>query len=103
MPRYLPLPVVFDNADVKRMVEKDRHIERIIEMGKQANIALFTVGTVRDEALLFRLGYFNEEEKALLKNRLSGISVHAFLMRKGTFAAPPSMTGPSASSLKISD
>lgn len=34
MPRYLPLPVVFDNADVKRMVEKDRHIERIIEMGK---------------------------------------------------------------------
>lgn len=49
------------------MVEKDRHIERIIEMGKQANVALFTVGTVRDEALLFRLGYFNEEEKALLK------------------------------------
>ncbi|WFE14118.1 sugar-binding transcriptional regulator [Bacillus atrophaeus] len=67
MPRYLPLPVVFDNAEVKKMVEKDRHIERIIEMGKQANVALFTVGTVRDEALLFRLGYFNEEEKALLK------------------------------------
>ncbi|MGN9867176.1 sugar-binding transcriptional regulator [Bacillus swezeyi] len=69
MPRYLPLPVVFDNAEVKQMVEQDRHIKRIIEMGKQANIVLFTVGTVRDEALLFRLGYFNETEKALLKKQ----------------------------------
>ncbi len=67
MPRYLPPPVIFDSADVKQMVERDRHIKRIIEMGRQANIALFTVGTVRDEAPLFRLGYFREEEKQLLK------------------------------------
>ncbi|MBC1457336.1 sugar-binding transcriptional regulator [Listeria newyorkensis] len=67
MPRHLPLPVIFDNATVKEMVEQDRHIHHIIEMGKQANIAVFTVGTVRDEALLFRLGYFNEAEKKLLK------------------------------------
>ncbi|MEC1354574.1 sugar-binding transcriptional regulator [Bacillus sonorensis] len=69
MPRYLPLPVVFDHAEVKQMVEQDRHIKRIMEMGKQANIALFTVGTVRDEALLFRLGYFSEKEKSLLKTK----------------------------------
>lgn len=69
MPRYLPLPVVFDNAEVKQMVEQDRHIKRIIEMGKQANIALFTVGTVRDEALLFRLGYFSEDEITLLQTQ----------------------------------
>ncbi|QWS50467.1 sugar-binding transcriptional regulator [Bacillus sp. JNUCC-24] len=71
-PRYLPLPVVFDSAAVKEMVEQDRHIQRIIEMGKQANIAVFTVGTVRDEALLFRLGYFREEEKVLLKESSVG-------------------------------
>ncbi|MGK9267862.1 DNA-binding transcriptional repressor DeoR [Bacillus inaquosorum] len=87
MPRYLPLPVVFDNADVKRMVEKDRHIERIIEMGKQANIALFTVGTVRDEALLFRLGYFNEEEKALLKKQAVGDICSRFFDAKGNITS----------------
>lgn len=87
MPRYLPLPVVFDNADVKRMVEKDRHIERIIEMGKQANIALFTVGTVRDEALLFRLGYFNEEEKALLKKQAVGDICSRFFDAKGNICS----------------
>ncbi|TWN83450.1 Deoxyribonucleoside regulator [Bacillus paralicheniformis] len=96
MPRYLPLPVVFDNPEVKQMVERDRHIKRIIEMGKQANIALFTVGTVRDEALLFRLGYFHEEEKALLKERGVGDIVRAFLMRRETFAAMLSTRGRSA-------
>ncbi|AUO07147.1 RNA polymerase sigma70 [Paenibacillus jamilae] len=65
--RYLPLPVIFDSQAVKRMVEKDRHIQRIIQLGKQANIAVFTVGTVKEDALLFRLGYFNHEEQKLLQ------------------------------------
>lgn len=65
--RYLPLPVIFDSQAVKKMVEQDRHIQRIIELGKQANIAVFTVGTVKEDALLFRLGYFNQEEQKLLQ------------------------------------
>ncbi|MGG1619316.1 sugar-binding transcriptional regulator [Paenibacillus sp. NRS-1782] len=65
--RYLPLPVIFDSHAVKKMVEEDRHIQRIIELGKQANIAVFTVGTVKEDALLFRLGYFNHEEQKLLQ------------------------------------
>ena len=39
-PRNLPLPVIFDNAVTKELVEQDRHIHHIIEMGKQANIAI---------------------------------------------------------------
>jgi len=56
----------------KELVEQDRHIHHIIEMGKQANIAIFTVGTVRDEALLFRLGYFDKGETSLLKKQSVG-------------------------------
>lgn len=65
--RYLPLPVIFDNPELKRMVENDQHIRRIIELGRQANIAVFTVGTVKDDALLFRLGYLGPEEKTVLQ------------------------------------
>ncbi|MCH4566752.1 sugar-binding transcriptional regulator [Bacillus sp. ES1-5] len=71
-PRNLPLPVIFDNAVTKELVEQDRHIHHIIEMGKQANVAIFTVGTVRDEALLFRLGYFDKDETNLLKKQSVG-------------------------------
>ncbi|AWP25648.1 sugar-binding transcriptional regulator [Paenibacillus sp. Cedars] len=67
MARYLPLPVIFDTMELKEMVERDRHIQRIIQLGKQANIAMFTVGTVHEDALLFRLGYLSEKEQKLLQ------------------------------------
>ena len=54
------------------MVYKDRHIKRVLELGRNANIALFSVGTVRDNALFFRLGYADEEEKEFLKTHAVG-------------------------------
>lgn len=83
VPRYLPLPVIFENAIVKEMAEKDRHMKGIIEMGIQANVAIFTVGTVRDEALLFRLGYLNEEEKTILKQKSVGDICSRFFDENG--------------------
>lgn len=81
--RYLPLPVIFDSVEVKQMVEEDRHIGRIIELGRQANIAAFTVGTVQEDALLFRLGYFNEEEKELLGRTGAGDICSRFFDKDG--------------------
>ena len=83
VPRYLPLPVIFDNAAVKEMVENDRNIKSIIEMGVHANIAIFTVGTVRDDALLFRLGYLNESEKKRLKQESVGDICSRFFDENG--------------------
>lgn len=81
--RYLPLPVIFDSIAVKEMVEKDRHIQRIIELGRQANIAVFTVGTVKDDALLFRLGYFNKEEQERLQRTGAGDICSRFFDAQG--------------------
>ncbi|MGF7047789.1 deoxyribonucleoside regulator [Paenibacillus sp. DS2015] len=81
--RYLPLPVIFDSVEVKTMVEEDRHIGRIIDLGRQANIAVFTVGTVQEDALLFRLGYFNEEEKELLGRTGAGDICSRFFDAEG--------------------
>ncbi|HBJ1652419.1 sugar-binding transcriptional regulator [Clostridium botulinum] len=83
IPKYLPLPVIFDNAIAKEMVEKDCHIKRIIKMGVQANVAVFTVGTVREEALLFRLGYLNEKEKNILKQKSVGDICSRFFDKNG--------------------
>ncbi|WP_017813531.1 MULTISPECIES: sugar-binding transcriptional regulator [Paenibacillus] len=86
--RYLPLPVIFDNIEVKRMVEEDRHIQRIIELGRQANIAMFTVGTVKEDALLFRLGYFNKEEQQLLQRTGVGDICSRFFDKDGNICSP---------------
>ncbi|MGY3778436.1 sugar-binding transcriptional regulator [Isobaculum melis] len=85
--RQLPLPVIFDHPEVKKMVEEDRHIKRIIELGRQATIAVFTVGTVRDEALLFRLGYFDKEEENLLKKKAVGDICSRFFDSNGNICS----------------
>ncbi|MED4582705.1 sugar-binding transcriptional regulator [Brevibacillus choshinensis] len=85
--RYLPLPVIFDNLAVKEMVEKDRHIGRIIELGKQANIAVFTVGSVKEDSLLFRLGYFNQEEQEQLRRTGAGDICSRFFDEKGNICS----------------
>ncbi len=82
-PITLPLPVIFDNVATKELVEQDRHIQHIIDKGKQATIALFTVGTVRENALLFRLGYFNKEEMKQLKKNAVGDICSRFFDKAG--------------------
>ncbi|UNK17860.1 sugar-binding transcriptional regulator [Paenibacillus sp. N3/727] len=85
--RYLPLPVIFDSIEVKQMVEEDRHIQRIIQLGKQANIAVFTVGTVQEDALLFRLGYLSEKEQKLLQSTGAGDICSRFFDAQGNICS----------------
>lgn len=82
--RYLPLPVIFDTPQIKQMVDQDRHIRRIIELGRQANIAIFTVGTVKDDALLFRLGYIGAADREKLQRNGVGDICSRFFDATGT-------------------
>lgn len=60
---FLPIPVMFDNMEVKRLVEHDKYVKNILDMGKRANIAIVTVGPATDESILFHLGYYiNKKE-----------------------------------------
>lgn len=68
------------------MVEKDRHIKSILDQGRQVDVAIFTVGTVRDSALLFKLGFLSEEEKDRLKKSAVGDICSRFYNSKGEVA-----------------
>lgn len=81
--RYLPLPVMFDTVEIKSLIEKDTHIKKILDLGRQANIAVFTVGTVKDDALLFRLGYINENDKKILQKKAIGDICSRFIDADG--------------------
>ena len=85
--QYLPLPVLFDSKEVKEMVYRDRHIKRVLELGRNANIAIFSVGTVRDNALFFRLGYADTQEKAYLKSHAVGDICSRFFDKDGNISS----------------
>lgn len=83
IPQYLPVPVIFDHAKTKELVESDTHIKYILKLGQKANIAMFTVGTVRDSALLFRLGYFTAAEQRSLQQNAVGDIFSRFINAQG--------------------
>ncbi len=85
--QYLPLPVLFDSKEVKEMVYRDRHIHRVLELGRNANIAVFSVGTVRDNALFFQLGYADPKEKEYLKAHAVGDICSRFFDKDGRISS----------------
>ena len=84
----LPLPVIFDNQDIKKMVVKDRFIHSILTAAQQAQVALFTVGTTAPDATLFELGYLSKQEIAKLQKESVGDIVSQFVDAEGQIVDP---------------
>lgn len=82
-PHHLPLPAIVDHIVVKQAMEADRHINRILEMGKQANIAIYTIGPIKSESLLFQLGYFTEEDLQVIYSKAVGDISSRFFDKDG--------------------
>ena len=79
----LPLPAIVDHVIVKQAIEADRHIKNLLNMGKKANIAVFTVGVPRMDSLLFQLGYFTEDEKKIITEHAVGDIASRFFDKEG--------------------
>lgn len=86
--QHLPLPVIFDSREVKEMVSKDRYMRRVLELGCHANIAIFSVGTVRRKALFFQLGYTDAEEMQALQSNAVGDICSRFFDKDGRICNP---------------
>ncbi|WP_373816761.1 sugar-binding domain-containing protein, partial [Jeotgalibaca porci] len=79
----LPLPTIFDEVETKEIVESDRFMSRILKLGREADIAVFSAGTVRKNALLFQLDYLTDSEKESLRKHATGDIVSRFIDSEG--------------------
>ncbi|MCS4490251.1 sugar-binding transcriptional regulator [Corynebacterium sp. ES2794-CONJ1] len=86
--RTLPLPVIFDNVEVKRTVESDRHISHILDMGRHTDVVIFTVGSTSGDSLPLTLGYLSDTEKQLISTRAVGDACSRFFDEYGQVAVP---------------
>lgn len=87
-PRNLPLPLFFEQAATRQLVEQDRQMAPILNLIRQTTVAVFTVGTVRDSALLFQLGCFSPAEQQFLQNHAVGDLFSRFIDAQGAVVAP---------------
>ncbi|MFP7295635.1 sugar-binding transcriptional regulator [Neobacillus niacini] len=82
-PLNLPLPAIVDHVVVKQAMEADRHIHKILELGKEANIAVFTLGSIKKDSLLFQMGYFTEDDQNALNEKAVGDICSRFFDKNG--------------------
>ncbi|WP_442597248.1 sugar-binding transcriptional regulator [Neobacillus sp. D3-1R] len=68
-PHFLPLPAVVDHPVVASAIHSDQQIKRVLNLGKECDIALFTVGELTKESTLFKAGYFSSEDFEQLKSQ----------------------------------
>lgn len=85
-PRYLPLPVIFQDTAMLSIVRRDRAIERVLEEGRGVDVAVFTVGALGREALSLNLGQLEDDEVEALLRDAVGDACSRFFTREGGVA-----------------
>lgn len=87
-PRYLPLPVIFQDTATLSIVCQDRAIAKILEEGRGVDVAVFTVGSMGREVISLNLGQLDVAEvDALLRDAVGDVFSH-FFTESGTVALP---------------
>lgn len=87
MPYLLPLPAIVDHAVVKQAIEADRHIRKILNMGRDANIALFTVGVPTEDSVLIKANYFSDHDLEIIHAKGAGDICSRFIDLEGNICS----------------
>ncbi|NOU99831.1 sugar-binding transcriptional regulator [Paenibacillus planticolens] len=82
-PHLLPLPAIVDHTVVKQAIEADRHIRKILDMGKRANIAVFTVGVPTEDSVLMKANYFSTSDLEVIHEKGVGDICSRFIDLEG--------------------
>lgn len=69
VPYFLSVPAIVEREEVKDALVCDRNLSRVLELGKEANVAVFTVGRPDRSSILVQAGYFSPEEMDALVAR----------------------------------
>ena len=81
--QLLPVPLIFESKKMRDTILEDHIINQIMEEGIKSQIAIFTVGTTRSNAMLFDLGYFNKNTIQHLQKDSVGDIISQFIDKKG--------------------
>lgn len=87
-PRTLHLPVYLERVDTMRALEAERQVQAVLQLGRRASMAAFTVGPIALDATLFTLDYFSPAEREHLLRRAAGDICSRFYDDTGQICLP---------------
>jgi deoxyribonucleoside regulator len=89
MPYLLPVPAIVDKVRVKEALMSDRHIAEVLELGRRAEIAVFSVGRLSHGCLMCRAEYFRRHQvDALLQDGAVGDIINRIVTGTGEVCSP---------------
>ncbi|WP_058234688.1 sugar-binding transcriptional regulator [Devriesea agamarum] len=87
-PRSLHLPLFFEHAATRRAVEKEPQIRAVLDLGREATTAIFTVGGIGPDATMFTLDSFASADRDYLLHRAVGDICSRFYDADGHICLP---------------
>jgi deoxyribonucleoside regulator len=89
VPFLLPVPAIVDDVRVKEALMSDSRIARVLDLGRQAEIAVFSVGRLDHGCIMCRAEYFKKHEvDALLRKKAVGDIVSRIVTETGAVCSP---------------
>jgi deoxyribonucleoside regulator len=83
-PYFLSVPAIVENRNLRDALTRDHNLAGILEIGKNANIAVFSVGTPGRSCILAQAGYVSPDEMdALLRKGAVGDICSRFFDKDG--------------------
>lgn len=58
-PYFLTVPAIVDNQEIVNSLLTDTNVKNHLKMAKEARIAVFSIGYVSEESVLYKSGYFD--------------------------------------------
>lgn len=88
-PLFIPLPAILQSREIRDSLMSDEHIGGLLERGKHADVALFTVGVPGEQNALCRSGYLDSQmwEQLAEKGAVGDIFAH-FIKGDGEICDP---------------
>jgi deoxyribonucleoside regulator len=88
-PYLLPLPAIVDSPNVKKAITSDTNIARTLDLGKKAELAMYTIGLFSEQSVLVKADYFEKQEiRALLRAGAIGDVCSRIIDHKGNICSP---------------
>ena len=89
IPYFLPLPNIVDDVRVKEAMMSDKHITRVLDLWRSADIAVFSMGQLTYNCLMCRAEYFHKDDvDALLDKKAVGDICSHVITDTGTICSP---------------
>ena len=84
-----PVPAVVDSKEISDVLKKDSQVKNILDMARKANVTIFSVGSMNQNIILYRVNYLNEKDMEQLVGKGSvGDIASRFFNAKGEIADP---------------